>query len=44
MKRGRHKEIIEQVQEAVANWPNIAKEVGVQSDRIKQIQKTHRFF
>lgn len=44
MKRGRAKEIIDQVQSAVSQWRSIAKEVGVSADRIRQIAKTHRFF
>ncbi len=44
MKRGRAKEIVNQVQTAISQWRNIAKEVGVSADRIKLISKAHRFF
>ena len=44
MKRGRAKAIIEQVQLAVSQWRSIAKEIGIPSERIKQITKAHRFF
>jgi serine/threonine-protein kinase HipA len=43
LKRGRHKEILEQVQIAVSEWPRIAREVGVPADKITKIEKTHRF-
>lgn len=42
LKRGRAKEIIEQVQDAVKQWPRIAKDIGVPSGRIAKIQKAHR--
>ena len=44
MKRGRAKEIVNQVQTAISQWRNIAKEVGVSAGRIKLISKAHRFF
>ena len=44
LKRGREKEILHQVQDAVSQWPRIAREVGVTEGRILQIQKMHRFF
>lgn len=44
LKRGRDKEIIQQVQEAILRWPKIAKEVGVPKERIGTIQKAHRIF
>lgn len=44
LKRGRDIEIIQQVQEAILQWPKIAKEVGVPKERIRTIQKAHRIF
>lgn len=44
LKRGRHREIIQQVQDAISQWTKIAKGVGVSANRIKPIQMAHRFF
>ncbi len=41
LKRGLYKEILEQVQDAISQWPKIAREVGVSADKVKQIQKAH---
>jgi serine/threonine-protein kinase HipA len=44
LRRGLAREIIEEVQNAVRKWKDIASEVGVESDKIHKIEKTHRFF
>ncbi|HMP50894.1 MAG TPA: HipA domain-containing protein, partial [Candidatus Melainabacteria bacterium] len=44
LKRGRARDILEQVQLASLEWPNIAEEAGVPRKTIKQIRKAHRFF
>ena len=44
LKRGRDKDILEQVQTAAKEWPNIAQEVGIPSETIEQVGKAHRFF
>jgi len=42
MKRGRAETIIEEVREAVAQWPKFAKDADVPATWRKQIQKNHR--
>jgi serine/threonine-protein kinase HipA len=40
--RGRSDDLLEEVREVVARWPNYAKQVGVPADDIRRIQKTLR--
>ena len=42
LKRGQATEIIDQVTEAVASWPLLADETGLDQDRIERIASTHR--
>jgi serine/threonine-protein kinase HipA len=42
MKRGRAEAIVEEVCDAVSNWPKYAEQAKVTSDWRKQIQKNHR--
>jgi serine/threonine-protein kinase HipA len=42
MKRGRGKAILDEVSEAVAEWPRFASTVGVPDDEIKRIGRAHR--
>ena len=44
MKRGRELQILDEVQQAVSKWPDLAHEVGVSQEIIKGIAKTHRHF
>lgn len=44
LKRGRYKEILDQVQTAAQDWPGMAKEVGIPDDTIRRIKNAHRFF
>jgi len=40
--RGRAKEILEQVQQAVVRWPEFAAKSGVSDDYIGKIKNAHR--
>jgi len=42
MKRGRAKTILSEVCQTVSQWPSLAKEAGLNTSRIHQIQQTHR--
>lgn len=42
LKRGQAAEIIEQVTEAVASWPRLAREAGLEQGRIDRIAAAHR--
>ena len=42
MKRGRAKEILQEVGEAVANWQAIAEQTGVPGETIRRISRAHR--
>jgi len=42
MKRGRGKAILDEVSEAVAEWPRFASAVGIPDDEIKRIGRAHR--
>lgn len=42
LKRGQAGEIIEQVTEAITSWPLLAREAGLDQDRIERISAAHR--
>ncbi len=42
MKRGRAREIVDQVHKAVLRWPGIAEETGIAESRIRDIRNNHR--
>jgi len=42
MRRGRPREIIDEVTRAVRRWPDHARDAGVPNDRIEAIARTHR--
>lgn len=44
LKRGAAREILTQVQNAVSNWNNIARQLKIPPNKIKQIATTHRTF
>src|SRR5690606_11653657 len=42
LKRGRDRELLEQVCDAVAQWPSIARELGIPDLDIRRIGRNHR--
>jgi serine/threonine-protein kinase HipA len=42
LKRGRDRELLEQVCDAVAQWPSIARELGIPDRDIRRIGRNHR--
>ncbi len=42
MKRGRAEEIVDEVRAAVATWPQLAAEAGVDEERTARIRRAHR--